>query len=81
MKAQSTPQRHGAITPVQLVAADVLLNRKNEIQNMIARRAYELFEGHGSVHGHDIDDWIEAEIEVVRAYTARFERIAGDHRL
>ena len=68
MKAQSTPQRHEAITPVQLVAADVLLNRKNEIQNMIARRAYELFEGHGSVHGHDIDDWIEAEIEVVRAY-------------
>jgi HSP20 family molecular chaperone IbpA len=35
---------------------------------VIARRAYELFEGHGSVNGHDIDDWIEAKVEVVREY-------------
>jgi len=68
MKEQSAPRRREATTPVKLVAADVLLNRKNEIQNVIARRAYELFEGHGSVNGHDIDDWIEAELEVVRTY-------------
>jgi len=68
MKEQSAPRRREATTPVKLVAADVLLNRKNEIQNVIARRAYELFEGHGSVNGHDIDDWIEAEVEVVRTY-------------
>src|SRR5207245_1885156 len=41
------------------------LNRKNEIQNTIARRAYELFESRGSAHGHDSDDWIEAEAEVL----------------
>ena len=68
MKEQSAPRRREATTPVKLVAADVLLNRKNEIQNVIARRAYELFEGHGSVNGHDIDDWIEAEVEVVPTY-------------
>ena len=68
MKEQSTPQPREATTPVRLVAADVLLSRKNEIQNVIARRAYELFKGHGSVNGHDIDDWIEAEVEVVRTY-------------
>ena len=68
MKEQSTPRPREATTPVRLVAADVLLSRKNEIQNVIARRAYELFKGHGSVNGHDIDDWIEAEVEVVRTY-------------
>lgn len=68
MKLQSPPQRRKATIPVKLVAADVLLNRKNEIQNAIARRAYELFEGHGRTNGHDIDDWIEAKVEVVRAY-------------
>lgn len=68
MREQSTPQRREATTQVKLVAADVLLNRKNEIQNMIARRAYELFESRGCVHGHDIDDWIEAEVEVLHAY-------------
>ena len=27
----------------------------------IARVAYELFEQHGGVHGHDLEDWLEAE--------------------
>lgn len=67
MNEQSAPQRRESITtPLKLIAANVLLNRRNEIQNMIAHRAYELFEGHGSVHGHDFDDWIEAEDDVVR---------------
>ena len=68
MKEQSAPRRREVATPVKLVAADVLLSRKNEIQDVIARRAYELFEGHGRTNGHDIDDWIEAKVEVVRAY-------------
>ena len=68
MKLQSPPQRRNATIPVKLVAADVLLNRKGEIQNVIARRAYELFEDHGRTNGHDIDDWTEARVEVVRAY-------------
>jgi HSP20 family molecular chaperone IbpA len=68
MKLQSPPQRRKATIPVKLVAADVLLNRKDEIQNAIARRAYELFEDHGRTNGHDVDDWIEAKVEVVRAY-------------
>ena len=68
MGEQSASQRREATTPVKLVAADILLNRKNEIQNMIARRAYELFESRGGVHGHNIDDWIEAEVEVLHPY-------------
>ncbi len=68
MKLQSPPQRRKATIPVKLVAADILLNRKNEIQNVIARRAYELFEDHGRTNGRDVDDWIEAKVEVVRTY-------------
>ena len=77
MKLQSPPQRRKATIPVKLVAADVLLNRKNEIQNAIARRAYELFEGHGRTNGHHIDDWIEAKVEVVRAYRHDLKESAG----
>lgn len=68
MKLESLPQRHKVTIPVKLVSADVLLSRKNEMQNVIARRAYELFEDRGRTNGHDIDDWIEAKVEVVRAY-------------
>ncbi len=27
----------------------------------VARKAYELFEQRGGEHGHDVDDWLEAE--------------------
>jgi len=37
MKEQSAPRRREASAPVKLVAADVLLSRKNEIQHVIAR--------------------------------------------
>jgi hypothetical protein len=33
----------------------------HEIYDQIARTAYELFERRGLMHGHDVEDWLEAE--------------------
>jgi hypothetical protein len=30
----------------------------------IARRAFEIFLSRGGSHGHDMDDWLKAELEV-----------------
>ena len=30
----------------------------------IGRRAYEIFLERGNVHGHDLDDWLQAEHEL-----------------
>ena len=30
----------------------------------VARRAYELYEQRGREHGHDLDDWLQAEREL-----------------
>jgi hypothetical protein len=30
----------------------------------IARRAYELYLARGCEHGHDVDDWVQAEREL-----------------
>jgi len=30
----------------------------------IARRAYQLYEERGGGHGHDVDDWLQAEREL-----------------
>ena len=30
----------------------------------IARRAYEIFLTRGGEHGHDVEDWLEAEREI-----------------
>ena len=52
----------------------------------IARRAYELFAERGYGHGHDVEDWLQAEAEVARPSRARrageirtaAERAVGD---
>jgi hypothetical protein len=33
----------------------------------IAQRAYELFMARGGAHGNDVDDWLVAESELMRA--------------
>jgi HEAT repeat protein len=34
-------------------------------EEYIRLRAYKLFEQRGREHGHDIDDWLQAEAEIV----------------
>ena len=48
-------------------ASDLVLERLAEINNLIARRAYELFEANGSAHGRDIEHWARAEREILNA--------------
>ena len=42
------------------------LHTPQEIQDLIRKRAYELFENLGKQDGHGLDDWILAESEVMR---------------
>jgi hypothetical protein len=32
-----------------------------KVREMIGKKAYELYEKRGREHGHDLDDWLEAE--------------------
>jgi hypothetical protein len=34
---------------------------KENARDLIGKKAYELFEKRGREHGHDLDDWLEAE--------------------
>jgi hypothetical protein len=40
----------------------------------IAKRAYELYLQRGSVPGHEMDDWLEAEAQLAREASASEER-------
>ena len=40
----------------------------------IAVRAYELFQKRGGYHGHDREDWFEAELQLVRERGTSRER-------
>jgi hypothetical protein len=37
------------------------MKREKGIHDDIARDAYELYEKRGMAHGHDLDDWLNAE--------------------
>lgn len=49
--------------PVRVVPSEALSERWDGMKEAIARRAYELFERRGYTHGHDVDDWLQAESE------------------
>ncbi len=51
-------------TPLK-ASGEFLLDFAAEIKDAIARRAYELFEARGFAHGHDHEDWLRAESEVL----------------
>ncbi len=34
-------------------------------ENIIRIRAYQLFEQRGCEHGHDLEDWLQAEAEIM----------------
>jgi len=38
---------------------------REPLHELIARRAYELFEERGGHPGHDVEDWLQAERELV----------------
>ncbi len=50
---------------VELSAGHPFFARAQEVKDLIARRAYELFEARGFVHGHDLEDWHRAKSEIL----------------
>lgn len=52
-----------AAATVSIVPAHVLADRQAAIDEMIARRAYQLYEERGRTPGRHFDDWIQAERE------------------
>jgi len=48
----------------KLPSGSVLEHHLRRIRDLVAGRAYQLFEKHGRSFGHDLDDWLEAEREL-----------------
>lgn len=58
--------------PKSILAVMEPLTRENRnLEEVIRVRAYQFFEERGRVHGHDADDWLRAEQEVMRQSSGR----------
>lgn len=76
MREVSARHRHETGAPVNLVPPAILLDRKQELRNLIARRAYEIFESRGREPGRHLEDWLQAESEVM--YVCRHDLRESD---
>lgn len=51
--------------PLQLVPPAALFDRIQQLQDAIARRAFQFFEDDGRIVGQDLEDWFKAESELL----------------
>ena len=66
MKEQSSHESSIEISPdVSLVSVGELFEHTQDVFNLIAQRAFEIFENRGHVHGNDREDWFLAESELL----------------
>lgn len=49
--------------PVAIRKPSSIFDEVNDMNDRIMRRAYEIFEGNGSLLGRDLDNWLQAEQE------------------
>jgi HSP20 family molecular chaperone IbpA len=61
--AQISPRK--GLPVAEVLPGDPVCKMAEEVHQMIAQRAYELFCLSGCTHGHDIHDWLQAEREVL----------------
>ena len=51
--------------PVRVNGPELIPRVLENVKQRIAERAYENFVGRGSVHGQELDDWLNAERELI----------------
>jgi Protein of unknown function (DUF2934) len=65
MTAQSmTPESQPSVSTSDMILDDEMVRER------IEKKAYELWEQRGRVHGHDVEDWSEAARMVLDEYVA-----------
>ena len=58
-------QRTQASPGLKIVEPETLFDRIQQTFNVIARRAFEMFDGNGRTPGHHLEDWFRAESEIL----------------
>ncbi len=67
MKRQIALQTTEKPAIFKLMPEDRFFKRIADLRRLIERRAYQLFSTRGFTHGHDLEDWLQAESEILKA--------------
>jgi HSP20 family protein len=61
------------VAPFRVTEFDKIFDRMREMQDVISRRAFDLFEKGGRMFGRDLDDWFKAESELLHPVNISME--------
>jgi HSP20 family protein len=75
-KGIQTTKQQAPAGPV-FVEAEKLFEQMREFSHSVARRAYEYFEARGREFGHDLEDWVRAESELMRRVPVEIKEADG----
>jgi HSP20 family molecular chaperone IbpA len=75
--AQAPLQKSQAVPVVEAAILDTM----NETRELIAQRAYEIYESRGRAHGSDQEDWFAAEGEILPRLPIEYREVDGSLRL
>jgi HSP20 family molecular chaperone IbpA len=83
MKSRKAAKPKSSRTGVRLsLSAPANLQAKvQKLQLAIACRAHELFTARGQEHGHDLDDWLQAESELLCPVSVAMSQSSDDVKL
>jgi len=70
--------RSTTMTPLKLVPPADLFDRVQQLTDLIARRAFEIFDGNGRIFGRDWEDWFQAESELLHPVHIDVAESGGD---
>jgi HSP20 family molecular chaperone IbpA len=76
-KASHQQQPDPPATLLILCNPEDLRQEIQQVQLAIARRAYELFEIRDCEHGHDLEDWLRAESELLQPVSVSMSESTG----
>ncbi len=63
----SKPQSAKHPVILKLIGGSPFSQRMQQVYNIVAHRAYELYESRGRQDGHDLEDWLRAEAELLNS--------------
>ena len=77
-KAVESAKQTKSATSAKLVPPADLFDRVQQLHDSVKRRAFEIFEGNGGIHGRDLEDWFRAESELTQPVKVHVADTEGD---
>ena len=60
-------------------SSEEIFNQFSQMHELIARRAFDIFESNGGSPGHDLEDWFRAESELLRPVPLNVIELNGEY--